>query len=56
MEGCLSVCCDSLGSHNTGDFTENFSRASHMCLYCLAKRFEMHDNTEDVESFIRRTL
>lgn len=39
----VAILGDNLGSHTVGGFTENFSKASYICRFCLTKREKMFD-------------
>ncbi|CAN7939906.1 unnamed protein product [Ixodes hexagonus] len=48
----VAILGDNLGSHTIGGFTENFSKDTYICRFCLMKREEMFDKeslTGDLE-------
>lgn len=48
--GLVFIAGDNLGSHALGGFTENFSKSTYFCRFCLITRKEFDNNCKDSES------
>lgn len=50
----IAITGDNLGSHSIGGFTENFSKSTHFCQYCVIDRVPFQ--TDPTKSGPKRTI